>query len=230
MHKYLLLMALATIGCNTTNNKNIKVVGEGKVRAKPNQVILTIQVAFTEPTMVVAVSKTQTTVDSVVNMLQKFVTTDADIKTGTIAANKAYRYNGSVDVFIGYEAIQTIDFVLNKIDEFTTLTGSLLALKISSISNIKFTHSKADSLFREADLLAYDDALQSAKKLCARANVQLGSIISISNVSGNSSTTDVDYIANDIHTYNKAYGGNGFKVSPQVLEFKRNVFVAYGIK
>jgi uncharacterized protein len=232
MRIYFVLLFIFTSACTTTNNKKetIKVVGEGKVRAKPNQVILTIQVAFTEPAMAVAVSKTQTTVDSVVKTLLPFATTETDIKTGTIAANKAYRYNGRIDEFFGYQALQTIDFVLNDIDKFTNLTGKLLVFKISSISNIQFTHSKKDSLFREADLLAYDDALQSAKKLCSRANVQLDKIVYISNVDGNNNNNYGGYISDEINTYNKAYGGNGFKVSPQVLEFNRKVFAEYGIK
>jgi hypothetical protein len=41
------------------------------------------------------------------------------------------------------------------INRFTDLTAKLLATKINGISQVEFGHSKADSLLREADLLAY---------------------------------------------------------------------------
>src|SRR5690606_33601287 len=143
-----------------------------------------ISVSFTKPKMKDAVSQTQYTVDSVVTILSKFGNPDLDIKTSSISANKEYSYNGRTQVFAGYQASQSIDFVLNDINQFTTLTEKLLATKISSISHILFGHSKADSLLREADLLADDDALKSANKLCVRANVKLGKVLFLSNTQG----------------------------------------------
>ncbi|MGN6533949.1 MAG: SIMPL domain-containing protein, partial [Ginsengibacter sp.] len=153
-------------------------------------------------------------------------------KTSSISANKSYEYIGNRTVFAGYRADQSIDFVLNDIQKFTELTDKLLETKINSISQIQFGHSKADSLFREADLLAYDDALKSAAKLCSRANVSLGKLHFITNTesqSGNQSDNVYRSTGNGINTYNKAFGGSGFKVSPEVLEFKRTIVSEYEI-
>ncbi|MBC7937031.1 MAG: SIMPL domain-containing protein [Rhizobacter sp.] len=232
--KYLLFFAFVSfVSCRSSNNEKtekIRVTGEGKIRVKPDLVILTLSVSFTEPKMVDAVRKTQETVDSVVGILNQFVKNENDIKTSSISANKEYSYNGRTDVFVGFQARQSIDFVLNDIDKFTQLTGKVLETKISSISNIQFGHSKADSLFREADLLAYDDALKSANKLCSRANVKLGKLIFMTNASDNN---NYDFNGNSsgesINTYSKAYGGRGFKISPEVLEFKRTLVSEYAI-
>lgn len=199
----------------------------------PNLVILTISVSFTKPRMVDAVSETQQTVDAVVSILEKFGRKDLDIKTSSISANKEYDYNGSARIFIGYSAEQTIDFVLNDITKFTELTGKLLETRISSITRIQFNHSKADSLLREADLLAYDDALKSAKKLTNRANVNLGKLLFVSNILINNEDeyNDSYSIANGgrINTYGKGFGGRGFVISPEVIEFKRSISVEYQI-
>jgi uncharacterized protein YggE len=112
----------------------IRVSGEGKIRVMPNLVILTINVSFTKPRMVDAVRKTQETVDSVILILEKFGKKDLDIKTSSISANKDYEYTGNTNKFMGYQAQQTIDFVLNDISKFTELTGKLLETKINSIS------------------------------------------------------------------------------------------------
>jgi len=181
--------------------------------------------------MVDAVRTTQETVDSVVNILTQFGSSENDVKTSSISANKDYTYNGKTNVFTGYQAEQSIEFVLNDIEKFTELTGKLLGTKISSISRIQFGHSKADSLFREADLLAYDDALKSANKLCNRAQVKLGEVIFMSNAGGYNSSDDMGYENNqEIETFSKAYGGRGFKISPEVMEFKRNIISEYIIE
>lgn len=229
MRYIILLSVLILASCSgVDNSKKIRVSGEGKIRMMPDLVILTIDVNFTKPRMVDAVRQTQETVDSVLYILEKFGRKDFDIKTSSISANKAYQYIGNSNKFIGYEAKQTIDFVLNDISKFTDLTGKLLETKINSISQIQFGHSKADSLLREADLLAYDDALKSANKLTTRAEVTLGKLLFISN--DNSVSDDPGYSSGGrINTYNKSYGGRGFKISPEVIEFRRNITTEFSI-
>ena len=230
MKYFKLLFLVLLVSCSTGENKNkIRVSGEGKIRVMPDLVILTINVSFTQPKMVEAVRLTQQTVDSVINILEQFGRKDLDIKTSSISANKAYEYIRNQNQFVGYQAQQTIDFVLNDIGKFTTLTGKLLETKLNSISQIQFNHSKADSLFREADLLAYDDALKSANKLCTRANASLGKLIFISNTN-TSEDFDGYSTGNRIDTYSKGYGGRGFKISPEVIEFRRNIITEFELK
>jgi uncharacterized protein YggE len=226
------LFLLFLFACKTTSEKqkSVKVSGEGKVRVMPDLVILTMEVSFVKPRMADAVSETQQTVDSVLMILEQFGQKNTDIKTSSISANKEYNYAGNRPVFTGFKTEQSIDFVLNDIDKFTGLTGKLLQTKINSISGIQFGHSKADSLFREADLLAYDDAFKSATKLCNRAGVHLGKLLYLSNAeTGNSEMPDAYTSGNRIDTYSKAYGGRGFRISPEVLEFRRTVVSEYEV-
>jgi uncharacterized protein YggE len=228
--RYILFLSFFLFAsCSSVDKpKRIRVSGEGKIRVMPNQVILTINVSFTKPRMVDAVRQTQETVDSVLLILEQFGKKSFDIKTSSISANKDYEYVNNTNKFIGYEAQQTIDFVLNDISKFTEVTGKLLETKINSISQIQFNHSKADSLFREADLLAYDDALKSANKLTTRANVKLGKLLFISN--DNSNSNEEGYSTGErINTYSKGYGGRGFKISPEVIEFKRIITTEFQI-
>jgi uncharacterized protein YggE len=196
----------------------------------PDLVILTLEISFVKPNMVDAVRETQQTVDSVLIILEQFGRKNTDIKTSSISANKEYAYIGNREVFQGFKAEQSIDFVLNNIQKFTDLTGRLLETKINSISGIQFGHSRADSLFREADLLAYDDALKSANKLCSRAGVSLGKLCYLSNAdTDNTGSPENHPTGNRINTYSKAYGGRGFHISPEVLEFRRTVISEYEV-
>jgi uncharacterized protein len=223
-----LLSSIILFSCQDSKKdpSSIKVAGEGKIRVKPDQVILTIEVSFVQPRMADAVRLSQETVDSVVAILSAFGDKQNDIKTSSISANKEYNYDRGRNIFIGYQAEQSIDFVLHDISEFTNLTAKLLATKINSIAQVQFGHSKADSLFREANLLAYDDALKSANKLCERANVKLGKLVYLTNAE-----SEIEPAMNSnmgrINTFNKSYGGAGFKVSPEVLVFRSMVISEY---
>jgi len=229
--RILLFSSLLFIASCTTapeKPKTVRVSGEGKIRVMPDQVILTISVAFIKPRMVDAVRQTQETVDSVLLILEGFGRKGEDIKTSSISANKHYEYINNASRFTGFEAQQTVDFVLNDISQFTALTGKLLETKINSISGIQFNHSRADSLFREADLLAYDDALKSANKLTARAGVTLGKLLHLSN--DHTVGEEGGYPSyNRIDTYNKGYGGRGFKIAPEVIEFRRMITTEFAI-
>ncbi len=227
---WLLLPFNFLLSCNDSKKDpaNIKVSGEGKIRVKPDLVILTIDVSFVEPRMADAVRLSQQTVDSVVEILSKFGSKQNDVKTSSISANKEYNYNRDRPVFVGYKAEQSIDFVLNDLTKFTDLTAKLLATKITSISQVQFGHSKADSLWREADLLAYDDALKAAHKLCDRANVRLGKLLYLTNTESDFEPAMYSNTAS-INTFNKSYGEEGFKISPEVLVFRRRVVSEYEI-
>lgn len=226
-----LFLAIALFSCSNQTDKNrLRVIGEGKVRVMPNQVILTIQVENTRPRMADAVAETQHTVDSVVSILKGFSMRRTDVKTSSVSADKDYTYTNNRQVFVGFNASQSIEFTLNDIAQFTNLTGKLLATRISSISSIQFAHSKTDSLLREADLLAYDDAFQSATKLAARAKVTVGKVVYLSNdASSAAGDVQLSIQGNQMNTFNKAYGGNGISISPQVLEFRRAVVAEYAL-
>ncbi|MFC6998379.1 SIMPL domain-containing protein [Rufibacter roseus] len=214
-----------------TAQEKIRVSGEGKIRVKPNMLTLTLQVSFTQPRMADAVRLTQETVDSVITILGQYGNLEKDLKTSSISADKEYTYNGRTTVFVGYQAEQSMDFVLNDISKFTELTGRLLQTKINSISQLQFGHTQADSLFREADLLAYDDAYKSASKLSQRANVTLGRLLFLSNTSETGGSNHSSHVMRqEMNTYAKGMGGNGFKISPEVLEFKRTVVSEYELK
>src|SRR5690606_17912009 len=121
----ILLCTLFLISCTPdkpANQEKIRVTGDGKIRVKPNRITLTLQVAFTQPRMVDAVRLTQETVDSVVNILGQYGNLEQDLKTSSVSANKEYNYNGRTQVFVGYQAEQSVDFELKDISKFTELT------------------------------------------------------------------------------------------------------------
>ena len=61
--------------------------------------------------------------------------------------------------------------------------------------------------------------------------LNLGDVVFLSNteLSGELTRAESYSAGQGINTYSKAYGGRGFKISPEVLEFRRNIISEYRI-
>jgi uncharacterized protein YggE len=233
----LLIPLLYLIGCQQLEKeesvaRSINVVGIGKAKALPDQVEITIKAQFTKPAMKDAVRETQVTIDEVLKVARKYVKESFDIKTSSISANKDYDYERNRQVFKGYQATQAVDITLKNIAEFENFTEEMLATRISQIENLTFSHSKADSILREVDLLAIDDAHNSAQKICERTKVKLGKILRISNYGP---TDDDDNGTRGVRhgrigLYGKGIGGRGFQISPEILVFSKSAYLTYEIE
>ena len=61
--------------------------------------------------------------------------------------------------------------------------------------------------------------------------MKLGKLVFLSNAGASNGSDDSRYTSNDeIQTFAKGYGGRGFKISPQVMEFKRTIISEYEIE
>lgn len=131
-------------------------------------------------------------------------------------------------------ASQTVDITLKDISRFEKFTEEILATRISQIENLAFSHSKEDSILREVDLLAIDDAHNSAQKICQRTQVKLGKILNISNYGGEEddgeSGRSRGYRRGRIGLYGKGIGGRGFQLSPEILVYSKAAFITYEIE
>lgn len=215
-------------------HRTINVVGIGKAKTLPDQVEVTIKAEFTRPAMRDAVKETQVTIDEVLLVARKYVKDALDIKTSSISANKDYDYdNRGKSIFKGYQASQAIDITLKDISRFEKFTEEILATRVSRIENLTFSNSQADSILREVDLLAIDDANNSARKICERTHVKLGPILHISNYGP---TDDEEMNGNQarrhgsIGLYGKGIGGRGFQISPEILIYSKTAYITYGIE
>jgi uncharacterized protein YggE len=238
MRMVFLSALIILFGCQQTerparSNRTISVIGIGKSKVLPDQVEVTIKAEFTRPAMKLAVTETQATMDEVLKVAKKYVKESFDIKTSSISSNKDYEYSRDKRVFKGYQASQSVDITLKDISRFEKFTEEMLATRISQIENLTFSHSKKDSILREVDLLAIDDAHHSALKICERTQVKLGKILKISNYGPQVDDGDNIYSeapSEGLNVYAKAMRVRGFQISPEILEFSKAAFITYEIE
>ena len=227
-----LLLLSSFFSCSSSSDR-ITVVGQAQMKVVPDMVEVSLKAYNVKPSMREALSETTGAVSEMIMVCRRFVKDGADIKVSNISTNKAYEYRNGREVFIGYDAQQILDVTLKDISRIEEFTEALLATKVSRIDNIRFNHTRADSILREINLLALEDARQSAEKMCGKMKVGLGKITYLSNHSGLPATNSAaqaeasDY---EMNLYNKGFGGRGFKMTAEILQFQQVAYAAFEIK
>ena len=195
---------------------------------------LSLRAYSVKPAMKDAVTETQAAVDQIIAVCRKYVVDPADIKVSSISTNKAYEYRNGGDKFIGYDALQVLDVTLKDISKIERFTEELLATKISKIDNIRYNHTKADSIMREVNLIALEDARMTAEKMCGKMKATLGNIVYLSNFENGSTGQNrgMHYSGSDyqMNLYNKSFGGEGFKMTAEILEFHDAAYAKFELK
>jgi uncharacterized protein YggE len=235
MHKFFqACLIICCFSCTSKEPKTINVTGQGKIKIVPDMVELSLRAYTVKPAMRDAVAETQAAVDEIIRVCRKYVVNPSDIKVSSISTNKAYEYRGGKEQFVGFDALQVLDVTLKDISQIEKFTEELLATKISKIENIRYNHTKADSILREVNLMALEDARKTAEKMCAKMNASLGNILYLSNFENNqrSAGRGMRYSGSDyeMNLYNKSFGGNGFKMTTEILEFEDAAYACFALE
>lgn len=231
----LLIVSLHFVSCHpASDEKIIKVVGQASQKVVPDMVELSLRASTIMPAMKDAVAGTQATALQIIEVCKKYVVDPNDIKVSSISTDKAYDYRGNADKFIGFDATQVLDVTLKDISKIEQFTEELLATKISKIDNIRYNHTKADSIMRAVNLLALEDARKTALMMCNKMNTSLGSVLYLSNFDETSGqeqrhllNSSRDY---DMNLYSKSFGGSGFKMSAEILEFRDAAYASFELR
>jgi uncharacterized protein YggE len=177
-----------------------------------------------------AVAQTQADVNEILAVCKKYISDPSDIKVSTISTNKSYDYSGSREVFKGYSATQVLEVSLKNISRIEQFTEDLLGTRISRIDEIRYDHTKSDSIMREVNLLALEDARKTAEKMCGKMSVKLGKLAYLSNFEPSRNTkSGMRYSGNDyeMNLYNKSFGGRSFKMTAEILQFEDAAYASF---
>lgn len=219
--------------CNPSSENKIQVAGQASMTIVPDMVELSLKAYSVKPAMRDAVAETQADIKEILTVCHKYIKNEEDIKVSNVATDKDFDYNGNRPVFNGYSARQILEVRLRNIRQLEAFTEELLATKINSIGNVRYNHSKADSLLRVVNLMALSDAKLTAVKMCDQMQVTLGKTIYLSNYPPNGGPTRGMQVSGsdyELNLYNKSFGGRGFKMTSEILEFQAVAFAGFEIR
>lgn len=204
-----------------TAPRQVRSVGYGHVTVYPNYAELTVDAAFTRPRLKDAVAEVQRVVDQVLAVSKRYAPGRDDVRVSSTSSNKEFGYVKGKEVFVGFNSTQSVTVRINDLRQLSPYLEELLATPISRIKDLNYGHSQADSLRREADVLALADAVKTADKMCAALHVKRGAVLEVSDHSSPESSRADGWgrPTADIELYSKSFGGRGFKMSPELLRF-----------
>lgn len=218
--------------CNPSGQGKIQVTGQATLKVVPDMVELSLKAYNVRPAMKDAVAETQFAINQILSVCRKYIHQEEDIKVSNVATNKDYEYNRDRQVFKGYSAQQVLEVRLKDITQIEKFTEDLLATKISAIEDIRYNHTKADSIQRAVNLLALTDAKKTAEKMCEQMNVRLGKTMFLSNYPPEGeipNRTPSNLGEFELNLYSKCFGGRGFKMTSEILEFQDIAFAGFEI-
>lgn len=216
-----------------TTPRQVHSVGYGHVTVYPNYAELTVDAAFTRPRLKDAVTEVQRVVDQVLAVSKRYAPGRDEVRVSSTSSNKEFSYVKDKQVFTGFNSTQSVTVRINDLRQLSPYLEELLATPISRIRDLSYGHSQADSLRREADVLALADAVKTADKMCAALHVRRGAVLEVSD---NSSPESSNGNGNgyrppaDIELYSKSFGGRGFKMSPELLRFDSQCSLASALE
>jgi uncharacterized protein YggE len=198
----LFIMSLAIAGAQLSSMKHpvgqqgtISVSGDGEVTVKPDIATVTITVRESAPTVADAQSAVEKKVVAAINALAQFGVSEEDRKTTSYNVNPKYEnvpvetrtmvmYPVTNQKIVGYEASQTVEIKIRKIDSAGDVVGALGAANISEISGPNFTVENPDAVQAKAKELAIKEARDKAKATAKALGVDLGDVVQYSEDQG----------------------------------------------
>jgi uncharacterized protein YggE len=208
----------------------VTVIGLGEVQVSPDIVSLAVEVVNTHKSPVSASADTRKAVNAVLAAARKTVPNPNDLQTTRISINPEYEWTEGKRKFRGYVASQTIEITLRELPRLDSLLEHLNKSPFTTLGNLEFRHSKADSLKREARVLAIRNAAVNAKSLCAAAGRACDELVGAradGAMSGGPGPVNMEFKGARMMA---ADAGSAMPVLPGQLKFSASVEADYRLK
>ena len=139
----------------------ITVNGEGKVRAVPDQAIISVAVETKGADATTVKKQNDAAVEKVVQFIRRYNLPKEDVQTQRVSLNPQYDYDKKK---YSYIANQTIEILLKDLDKYDALMEGLTNSGINRINKVEFQSSKMEAHQSDARKLAMQQALRKAQE------------------------------------------------------------------
>lgn len=163
----------------------ITVVGEGEAFGEPDEARVQIGVETFSETVAEATATNESDVQSIMGALQEIGIEAADIQTSnySVWAEQRYSEEGPVGI-AGYRVTNQVSVTIRDIEQVGAVIGAVTEAGANSIHGISFSVADPAALEAEARASAIDNAREKAASLAELSGVELGEVISVSEVIG----------------------------------------------
>jgi uncharacterized protein YggE len=214
----------------STSPRTITVVGEGKVRIKPDIAQATIGVEVMESTVKEASKGARDTMEAVLKALKEQGVVEKDIQTSnfSIWAERPYGPEGPSKNEILYHVSNQVAVTIRDLETVETVLGATIEAGANNIYGITFSLDDPSQVESEGRKKAVADAKTKAQELATLNGVKLGDVINVSEVIGSRG----GYYAGGFPRIAAAEmgGGGGGPIAPGELELTLQLEIVYSVQ
>ncbi|NOZ27546.1 MAG: SIMPL domain-containing protein [Chloroflexi bacterium] len=217
--------------------RTITVVGHGKVRVEPDVARAQIGVEVFAPTVKEATAKNREQMTAILEALQKAGIEEKDIQTSNYSINFEREPYMAAPMMPGKETLpmaepqgryrvsNMVQVTIRDLDTVAAVLDAAVEAGANTIWGVSFDIEDASEAESEARAKAMENARDKAAELAELAGVELGEVVSVSEVIG-SPAFPVMGIAEAARA---AFGGAG-PIAPGELTFQAQLQVVFAIK
>jgi uncharacterized protein YggE len=210
--------------------RTITVVGKGTVRIKPDIAQTNIGVEVVGNTVNEASSQAQDTMNQVMAAITGQGVADKDIQTSgyNVWVERPYGPEGpSPDAQSLYHVSNSVSVTVRNLDDLSKVLDAAIQAGANNIFGVNFNVADPTDLQAQAREKAVADAQSRAAELAKLNNVQVGQVLSVSEVIGGGSVPfGMAYESAAV----AGMGGGGGPISPGELEVAVQLQITYAIE
>jgi len=223
--------AQAQTAAETTSTlpRTITVVGEGKLRIKPDIAQATIGVEVVKPTVKEASSGARDVMQAVLKALKEQGVAEKDIQTSgfSVWAERPYGPEGPSEEIL-YHVSNQVAVTIRDLDTVETVLGATIEAGANNIYGVTFSLADPSQAESEARKKAVADAKAKSQELATLNGVKLGDVVSVSEVIGGGGGYYAGGFLRAVAV--EMGGGGGGPISPGELELKMQLEVVYAVQ
>ncbi len=203
--------------------------GEGKSKATPDVVLLSLGIEAESKTVARAQQDAAQAMDAVMKALKANGVADKDIQTQRFSIYPVRKWieDQQREIITGYQVTNVVIAKIRQVDKAGPVIDAVAEAggNLTRIDNIGFTIDDPTPYYNEARAKAVDDAIAKAKQMASSADVKLGKLIYMSE-----STPYVPIAVRDFAMKAEAAAPSPTPISPGELEIQVTVQMVYEIR
>jgi len=218
---------IAQAAAPTTSDRSITVVGIGKVTGKPDIAHITVGIETQAPSLQTAVDDNKAKMTVLLDTLKKLGLADKDIQTSNYSVYTERVTPPTPDAKVSadqmiYHVTNQVDVIVRDVNQLGDVLDKAVAAGANNIYGVNFSVEDTTKLESDARAKAVDNAKSRAQELAQLNGLQLGEVLSVSEVIGGS--------AFPMDSAAKGMGGGGTPVQPGELEMSLSIQITYAVK
>ncbi len=158
-------------------NREITVQGHAEQDASSNIARISLGVTTgTQPDADTATKALSEKFDAVVKAVQEVGVKNEDVKATNVSVQPVYDFNNGRQTVRGFEASESIEVTVRKIDDVGTIVTRATAVGANQVGGLQFTVDNPEQLQQELQVAAIKDARVKAEQLADALGVRLGKV------------------------------------------------------